>query len=68
MLHMTGAALFRLDTMLNLNKTFSLRYLDNDPTLKNSDTKHLDGIFFKDLAETPNVTKTILRRTFMMHL
>jgi hypothetical protein len=60
--------MFRLDTTLNLNKTFSLKYLDNDPTLSNSDAKHFDGRFFKDFADTPSVTKTILRRTFMMHL
>jgi hypothetical protein len=63
-----GAAMFRLDTALRLDKTFALRLMDKDPTLASARTKELDGHFFKNFASTPDTTNVILRRTLMMHL
>jgi hypothetical protein len=63
-----GAAMFRLDTTLRLNKTFALGAIAADPTLSHTKTFEFDGSFFLDFAETPGITNVVIRRTLMMHL
>lgn len=67
-----GAAMFRLDTMKRLQKSFALHFVMDDPTLLSlpvgSLRERMDGYFFEDLANSPGVRKTIIRRTLMMHL
>ena len=41
-----GAAMFRLDTALRLNKTFALGAISADPTLNHTKTFEIDGQFF----------------------
>jgi hypothetical protein len=68
----TGAAMFRLDTLLANNMSFALRFVQKDPSLHKlpcgSLRERIDGYFFEDFSKLHGTTKTVIERTLMMHL